>query len=141
MPAPQAPPPVGPETPRMPTQFSGPAYLTPTPATSPGSAQYGPLGYHYQHYPHAGSVEPFHAHGNEHFGPPMAGAPQVHQPESYSFAVPPRASVEAPMITEESRKRSVDGDANTNSVATPKRVRADETVPTVPTVDGGTHIS
>lgn len=128
MATPQAPV-IEPETPQhmTPPQFPGQQYLPPAGANSAGSAPYGGLGY-YQHYPHAGTVDPYHPHSSDHFVPAMAAPPQNRQPDPYTFPMPPRPVVEPAAIAGEgARKRAAD--AVVAATAAMKRARTDETAP------------
>lgn len=114
---PQVSPAAEPETPHLPPQFAGQQYLSPN-TNSAGSAQYGTLGYHYQHYPHGGGVDPFHTHPNDQFETARAGASQGNQPDPYAYPIPPLSAVESSAVGDGSRKRAVDA-----SVAPPSSVK------------------
>lgn len=152
--APQVPTAESDAPPHMAPQFPGQQYLAPAAASPTGPAPYGGLGY-YQHYPHAGNVDPYHAHTNfTAVEPPMAVAtPQSRQPDPYAFAMPPRTVVEptaavaaaaaaataaaaaavvsAAAVGEGARKRAAEGVFAANTA--PKRIRTDDKLPTANT--------
>lgn len=114
-------------------QYAGQQYLPSTSANASASVQYGALGYHYQHYPHAAGVESFSTHAADHYAGTAPAPSQGHQPDPYAIATTPTPAVEvtaaaaaAAAVTvaedEESRKRSGEDPV----ASTAKRARADE---------------
>lgn len=108
----------------MAPQFPGQQYLPPTAVSPTGPAPYGGLGYYPHYAPHAGSVDPYHPHPNDRFGPPMATPPQTHQPDPYTFPMPQRPVVEPSTTGEGVRKRAAEGVVAPAGAAI-KRARAD----------------
>ncbi len=110
----------------MAAQFPVQQYL-PTAAASPtGPPPYGGLAY-YQHYPHAGAVDPYNPHPTDHFGGSMASQPQSLPPDPYGFVTSARPVMEPSAAAGDgSRKRASDGAVSSPAASGNKRARSDE---------------
>lgn len=118
---------VEPETPQhMSPQFPVQRYLPAAGASPTGPPPYGGLAY-YQHYPHAGAVDPYNPHSTDHFGTSMASSPQTLPPDPYAYVSSSRPVVEqASAAGDGTRKRASDGTV-ASSASAGKRARTDET--------------
>eukprot|EP00903_Cladosiphon_okamuranus_P013909 g12937.t1 len=119
---------VEPETPQhMSPQFPVQQYLPAAGASPTGPPPYGGLAY-YQHYPHAGVVDPYNPHPTDHFGASMASSPQTLPPDPYAYVSSARPVIEqASAVGDGARKRASDGTVASSASAGNKRARTDET--------------
>lgn len=118
---------VEPETPQhMSPQFPVQQYLPAAGASPTGPPPYGGLAY-YQHYPHAGAVDPYNTHPPDHFGAAMASSPQTLPPDPYTYVSSARPVIEQGSAAGDgARKRAPDGAMASASSAGNKRARTDE---------------
>ena len=119
---------VEPETPQhMSPQFPVQQYLPAAGASPTGPPPYGGLAY-YQHYPHAGAVDPYNPHPSDHFGTSMASTPQTLPPDPYAYVSSARPVIEQTSAAGDgARKRASDAAVASSASAGNKRARTDET--------------